>query len=161
LTGNTVHALQFFNWYIISWYWVLLVDFGQTAPVIYSNDDAFGLAYTFPPASNIFLNETLFNTIYSFAKQFIFPLLNGTTPPTTTFLESGNQWQLLQTRNVTFVRNYSCIQRQFKGWWTAFVSVLYTFTVVPYSLLIFSFGSRSEKIRVSPSEKFLYRMMKS
>ena len=142
LGDDSFDALQFYNWIFVSYYWIFLADFGQTAPTIYRDDVEFSMPYTFPSTNNIFVNETLFEIYYSYLQSTVYPIFTNLYHPLQTYPTiippyAGNQ---LEPIDVTILRNYSCTQRVLKGWLSAAISVLvgvYTFTVAPYSFLIF------------------------
>jgi hypothetical protein len=75
------------NWGFVTIYWMILVDFGQIAPSIYSYSDisSAGLgspigiphvstvATIYPPANNIFINNLLFQNYFSYLQDTLLP----------------------------------------------------------------------------------------
>ena len=49
------------NWLYVSYYWIVLADFGQTAPTIYYDNNT--LAAQLTSTNNIFVNPTLLQNI--------------------------------------------------------------------------------------------------
>lgn len=136
---------RLFNWFFVSWYWVFLADFGQTAPSIYTQGGLnLSFPIVFPATNNIFINKTLFEIYYSYLQTTILPILQYFQPdlviPSLLPVSDGNQ---LLPVNTCFLRSYSCLQRQIKGWASATISVLvanYTLIIGPYSFIAFIAG---------------------
>lgn len=144
LTGDPeFNFWQLFNWIIVSYYWLFLQDFGQTAPTYYKLTLE-GIPNTSSPifytsTNNIFVNQTLFG-IYSSYLNTILSLFNsselGFPPPEFLPLDSNNS---LRPTATSFLRSYSCWQRQSKPWFSAAVSVIvadYAFMALGYSLVV-------------------------
>jgi hypothetical protein len=126
------------NWIIVSYYWIFLYDFGQTSPTYYNfTSDAINLAEPvfYSSTNNIFVNSTLFS-IYSSYLTDLLSIVPGLARPEFLPLDSKNSLQLTAT---TFLRSYSCTQRQFQPFINAAVSVLvadYVFIAGGYSLVV-------------------------
>jgi len=165
ITGDSLFNIdQFFqllNWVIISYYWILLSDFGQTAPTYYNYTTSgidFSSPIFYPSTNNIFVNDSLFNIYSSYLTNTIIPVLKqiyDVNPPTDFLpVDSSNA---LQPSSTTFLRSYSCLQRQIKGALSATVSVIvadYAFIQGAYSFLLFCVGwwQRSKR----PNGKYRY-----
>lgn len=130
---------------IVSIYWILLADFGQIAPTIYpylqspiwQGYPSYLTPTQYPPTNNIFYNETLFKNYSSYLNETILPLFNSYYQLNTSLpefnLDVNNR---IQPIPMTFVRSYSCTQRQLKGW----VSVVISIAVADYSLIFGAYG---------------------
>jgi hypothetical protein len=139
---------RFFNWLYVSSYWILLYDFGETAPTYY-NLTSSGTAdlsspLFYPSTNNIFVNQSLFSIYSSYLKNTIVPFLiqlNDIDPiPEFLPLDVNNT---LQPINMSFVRSYSCLQRQIKGGLSAVVSIMvadYVFIMGAYRFFVASTG---------------------
>jgi hypothetical protein len=133
ITGDSqVDIDQFFqllNWVTISYYWNLLYDFGQTAPTYYNYNTTSGADFSspifYPSTNNIFVNDSLFNIYSSYLTNTIIPVLRPCSDVNlpTDFLpvDSSNA---PQPSSTTFLRTYSCLQREIKGALSATVSVI-------------------------------------
>ena len=129
---------QFMNWIVVSYYWLFLYDFGQTSPTYYDFSDYegipnFSVPVFYSSTNNIFVNSTLFS-IYSSYLTDLLSLMPGLRPEFLP-LDSNNS---LRPTATTFLRSYSCAQRQFQPWINAAVSVLvadYVFIAGGYTLV--------------------------
>jgi hypothetical protein len=145
IADETFDIWKLLNWMFVSAYWVLLADFGQIAPTVYAQSDSdLASAFFFPSTNNIFVNETLFEVYSSYLQDIVLPILQQVQPaltiPDFSPLNGSNR---LQSTDVSFLRSYSCIQRQSKGWVSAAISVLvadYAFIMGPYSLFALMAG---------------------
>jgi hypothetical protein len=140
---NIDQFFQLMNWLIISYYWIILYDFGQIAPTYYNyttSGDVFSSPIFYPSTNNIFVNDSLFNIYSSYLTNTIIPVLGLNLPTDFLPVDSSNA---IQPSSVTFARSYSCSQRQIKGALSAAVSVIvadYAFIQGAYSLLVFCVG---------------------
>jgi hypothetical protein len=139
------------NWAFVSFYWSILADLGQIAPTTYylSNiveGSPVGVANTsqpqtsFPPTNNIFVNETLFDLYQSYLRNTLDPSTPSYSLPSFSSLNNGNQLQPVET---IFIRSYSCLQRQWKGVFSAIISVIvadYALFFGPYHFYIWFSG---------------------
>ena len=68
------------GWSIVSYYWLLLADFGQISRSTY-NHSIEGVPIfpqrVYPPTNNIFMNETLFEAHDTYLRNTIIPALNN------------------------------------------------------------------------------------
>lgn len=143
---------ELINWLYVSYYWTVLVDFGQTTPtIVYDNDTA-----TAPLTStnNIFLNQTLFSSYQSYLRTTVLPLLNGTDvwnhqfpdfPP----FQDVNSSNPLSDFGKSFVRGYPCVLRSRKKWLSLIISVIvadYALIMSAYKVALF-LGLEIEKRR--------------
>jgi hypothetical protein len=143
---NIDQFFQLFNWITISYYWILLYDLGQTAPTYYGYTQSgvdFSSPIFYPSTNNIFVNDSLFNIYSSYLTNTIIPVLShyDVNLPTD-FLPVGSN-NTLQPSSTTFLRSYSCLQKQIKGALSATVSVIvadYAFIAGAYSLVVFCVG---------------------
>ena len=153
----TLDIWRFINWIFVSWYWIILSDFGQISPTTHKYWDT-GIIYGWPievvnitaPATfhpitnNIFINETLYRIYSSFLRDLI-PLAQASiTLPEFIPLNDSNRLQPIKTG---FLRTYICRERRWKGLLNAIISVLvadYALIVGSYSLLIWA-GSWYQK----------------
>ena len=140
---------KFINWIFVSYYWILLYDFGQINPTFYKYNQLqfplFDEPIPFPSTNNIFVNDTLFSIYSSYLHDTVVPFLNKNTnvmlnPPTFLPLSADNS---LQPFGVTLLRSYSCVERQLKGWVSAAISVLvadYALIMGGYTFFVFVIG---------------------
>jgi hypothetical protein len=141
LTGDPEFDIwKFMNWIVVSYYWLLLSDFGQTNTTYYNFTDAAGIPNASAPlfyssTNNIFVNGTLF-TIYSSYLASLLSLL-----PTQSRLDflpvDGNN--SLQPTAAPFVASYYCTQKRFQYWINAVIAVLvadYVLIFGGYKLLV-------------------------
>lgn len=137
--------LKLVNWLFVSFYWIFLADFGQISPTIYGKGDLnFSLPFEYPPTNNIFVNETLFEIYYTYMLQFILPIIRGDQPDLTTpHFPPLNATNRLQQTDVLFLKSYSCVERQLKGFVSTTISVIvanYALINGPYAVLVFIVG---------------------
>lgn len=139
------------NWLMVSFYWTILADLGQTAPTIYNltnfiEGSPVGVANvsqaprSFPSTNNIFVNETLFTIYSSYLRDVLLPLAPSVVVPTFSPLDNNNQLQPVETE---FIRSYSCLQRQWRGVLSAIVSVIvadYALFFGPYHFYLWLCG---------------------
>ena len=130
----TFDIWKLINWIWVSFYWLILSDFGQIAPTTYSSS-TIGFQGTngilnpvlssapnfFTSQYNIFVNNTLFQIYYNYVKLDLLPLFTASEPlPAFSPLNDTNR---IYPTEVHFQRTYSCLQRQWKGGLEALVSV--------------------------------------
>lgn len=146
---STFDIWQLLNWIIVSYYWIFLYDFGQTEPTYYQYT-VLGLPNFTEPVrysstNNIFVNNTLFITYSSYLRNVIFPMMRLHEPgflllPQFLALDDHNS---LQSTGTSFLRSYSCVQRQLKNWVSVIISVLvadYALIIGAYSLVVWCAG---------------------
>jgi hypothetical protein len=138
------------NWFVVSYYWILLADFGQTAPAYYDYsllqlpDFNYPIPYT--SINNIFVNDTLFTIYSTYLRDVIFPCLREREAgilllPEFLPLDDNNT---LAPTSRSFLRSYSCVARQLKGVISVAILIViadYTFIAGGYSLLLWAVGS--------------------
>jgi hypothetical protein len=141
---------QLINWIMVSYYWILLADFGQTAPTYYQYsllelpDFNYPIPYT--SRNNIFVNDTLFNIYSTYLRDVIFPYIRTREAGILLlpeFLPLGGN-NTLEPTPKSFLRSYSCVIRQLKGAVSVAILILiadYTFIAGGYSLLLWGVGS--------------------
>jgi hypothetical protein len=151
--GSQFDIWELINWIWVSFYWMMLFDFGQVTPTTYSPAGnvllegspivipTFTLPATFhPPTNNIFINETLFE-IYSEYFREISMVFNVALPE----FSALNDTNRLQPVETGFLRSYSCLKREWKGALSGIISVLaadYALFFGAYSIIIFFAGVR-------------------
>lgn len=146
---------QLFNWMYVSYYWIFLSDFGQIAPTYYDSTPSgtgpdFSSPIFYSSTNNIFINQSLFRIYSSYLNNTIMPVLIqlGYANPLPEFLPLDSD-NILKPVNMSFVRSYSCLQRQLKGGLSVVVSVLvadYAFIAGAYTLVVFCAGWRGRKL---------------
>lgn len=135
------------GWTIVSYYWLLLADFGQIVPSTY-NHSIEGVPIfpqrLYPPTNNIFVNETLFEAHETYLRKTIIPVLNNlqgnVSLPEFLPLSQENR---LRPFNTSFLRSYICLDRRAKGWAGGLVSVTtatYAMIAATYTIVIFIAG---------------------
>ena len=141
---NSFDIWKFFNWLVVSYYWITLADFGQIAPTMYKwNEEGlpiFSQPIRYNATNNIFVNNDLFTLYANYFADTIFPVLHQFDPNATLpkFLDLTPN-NALQQQPMTFIRSYSCTRRQLKGWLSATISVIvadYTFIMGMYSFIV-------------------------
>jgi hypothetical protein len=129
----TFDLWKLINWTWVSFYWLILIDFGQIAPTTYSAATVgFGenriltpilssSPNSFTSQYNIFVNETLFQIYHGYLRNDLLPIFQASRllPP----FSPLNHTNRIHSREVYFQRSYSCLQRQWKGGLEALVSV--------------------------------------
>lgn len=124
---------QLFNFMFVSIYWIFLADFGQIAPTTYPYTQSsiwegypsFTSPTQFPPTNNLFYNQTLFDDYGIYLYETILPFvekkynINVSLPAT-----SGLDFKAIEPIPMTFVRGYTCSERELKEWVTVLVEVL-------------------------------------
>ena len=139
--------LDLLNWILVSIYWTMLSDLGQSFPVVYGFDyDTENYVHTtFPATNNIFINSTLFYHYYSYLNSTVLPILTFDTNITEAdavipWFEMISPANRLNMSNATFIRSYSCNKRQLKSWLELIISVIvgdYALIGVPYTIAVF------------------------
>lgn len=148
-----VTPLQFWevvNWLFVTFYWTILADLGQAVPTTYpidlNGEYVFSSPSTYLPTNNIFINETLYQ-IYS---SFLHP--TGDVPSLNRTIGAG-------LPNMTFIKSYSCTQRQLKSPINFIISVAvanYALIMGGYSFAILIAGS-IQKHRRKDGKLLLFR----
>jgi len=126
------------NWVLVSYYWISLFDFGQTAPTYYKSSfvlDAFPNftePVSYPSTNNIFVNDTLFQIYSATLNDEILPFLELFDPTYSLpdFLPLNDE-NYLHPIEMSLLRSYSCVERQLKGWFPVMISVF----VADYALI--------------------------
>ena len=144
--GITLDYWEFMNWVVVSEYWILLHELGQTQPTMYPPmRDAplpepytadFSRAIFFEPTNNIFMNASLFDIYSTYLSNTILPLIGLPSVQFDPLTEENK----LNAAPTTIVHSYTCQVRQLKEPVTAFFAVLttiYVFTTGPFHLIIF------------------------
>jgi hypothetical protein len=157
LTGNAAFdGFEFMNWIFVTYYWIMLYDFGQTAPTYYEfttlEAPNFMDPTYFTSDNNPFVNDKLFGMYSAYLNNTIIPLLQlqGIHFRVGEFLPLTNS-NTLSPIPTTFLRSYSCSQRQAKGWVSLLMNVIiadYTFVFGAYHLLLMFIAWRK---KVNPS----------
>jgi hypothetical protein len=136
--GTAIDPWKFINWFVISYYWQFLLDFGQTSPTTYPTDPKdilvleipnFAAPVKYPSRNNIFLNSTLRRIYSTFMNDTILPFLNKSHVAPFQPLEGQDLSAMPGQR--TFVRSYGCTVRKLRQGFSAFIAVL----VADYVLL--------------------------
>lgn len=77
-------------------------------------------------------------------EEFILPIfLNNQLGPNILNFPPLNDTNRLQQTGVLFLKSYSCVERQLKGWVSVIISVIaanYALISVPYTILIWTAG---------------------
>jgi len=99
---------RFFNWIMVTYYWVLLADLGQIAPTAYDLTTSTPQPVLFPSTNNPFVNETLFQVYFDYFNSTIRPFLEEayrTPGPPPVLLNDETRLTSTQT---TLLRSYTC-----------------------------------------------------
>ena len=132
LYSPTIDIWRLINWVFVSFYWIILYDFGQVGPTMYPYS-----GYTvpgspiavintsipatfYPPINNIFVNNTLFEIYSDYMRNTLLPIANVSLPEFSP-LDSSNR---LDPAQAQFLRTYNCLRRQSKGALSGIISVL-------------------------------------
>lgn len=148
---NIFDVWKLLNWVIVSYYWISLFDFGQTAPTYYRSSYVLGdfpnftepISYT--SMNNIFVNDTLFDIYSSTLREEILPFLELFDPTFSLqeFLPLHLGINTLQPTGMSLLKSYSCVERRLKGWLTVAISVFvadYALIGGAYSVIVFIAG---------------------
>lgn len=153
--GGTVDFWRLIGSLFFSFYWTYLFDLGVISPTIYAPSSDFPdsryqvnflQANAYLPTNNLFVNATLLNLYESFFRNSILPYFNSSLPELTPPLGVDRFME-----NATFLRSYSCVQRQLKAPGSLIISVIvadYALIVGAYNLVIL-FAGMIEKRRRS------------
>lgn len=150
------------NWMCVSYYWIVLYDFGKLAPTSYRYKHIPGLYVTpfgypdysepifYSATNNIFVNQTLFDIYSSYIRDTIIPAFRqnsfNLSAPDYLPLSDDNH---LEPIPMVIARRYACTTRRMKGWASVLLQVLvadYAFIVGGYSIAIF-LGEWLQKFR--------------
>lgn len=152
LQVTPVQFWEVINWIFVTFYWTILADLGQIVPITYPIDQngqpVLSSTSNYLPTNNIFLNETLYQ-IYSsssFLQRIGFP------PPLDRTIGAG-------LPNMTFIKSYSCTQRQLKPPINFIISVAvadYALIMGGYSFALLIAGS-IQKHRRKDGKLLLFR----
>jgi hypothetical protein len=99
---------RFFNWIMVTYYWVLLADLGQIAPTAYDLTTSTPQPVLFPSTNNPFVNETLFQVYFDYFNSTLRPFLEEayrTPGPPPVLLNDETRLTSTQT---TLLRSYTC-----------------------------------------------------
>ena len=160
------------NWIFVSFYWLILSDFGQVSPTIHSNrrgrveGSPIGVinqeSMYYPPTNNIFVNDTLFQIYSTYFRNTLLPI---TDHPQFPEFEHLDRYNCLKPKETLFLRTYSCLERRWKGALSGIISVFaadYALILGAYSLVIFFVGwlqKRKENGITSRIVKLIYQPM--
>jgi hypothetical protein len=149
VTGDPAFDIyKYLNWLLVSLFWIMLYDLGQTAPTYYEFPRS-GIVDLSSPvfyssSNNVFVNDSLFKIYSSYLNNTIIPFLGkfngGYVLPQFLPLNDSNT---LEPTNMSFLRSYSCFQSQLKGGLSVTISVLvadYAFIAGAYTLVVFCAG---------------------
>ena len=133
LHDDTFDLLTAFGWILVTYYWGLLADLGQLAPVAYNVTTYPATPVPFPSTNNIFLNDTLFQSYFAYFNSTLNPILQQSygpmaIPPP---LLLNNETRLTPTQ-TTLLRSYTCLLRRIKDPLNLIISV----AVAEYALLV-------------------------
>jgi len=160
---------ELMNWVFVSQYWLLLVDFGQSAPATFQYDDA-GNLLSYGPVrysaeNNIFVNETLFHSYNSYLRSTILPLFNYTVAE---FLPLNDTNRLqLQPNTTTLKYLYTCTDLKLKTPLSLIVSVIvadWGLISPAFSIFFFLLGAwklRKANYGISAFGRMLMKVMDS
>jgi hypothetical protein len=180
---STFDFWKLINWVLVSYYWMLLYNFGAIAPTTYPPGPSlrgtyftgfgtppnFSAPIQYPPTYNIFVNTTLFESYQDYLRNTLLPIsrrfsYGATIPP---FLPIGEN-NHLQSVPISFLTTYSCSETQIKGWVSVIISVLvadYALITGAYSFFVWIGGfvggdKKDEDIGESPPFKLTLEMVK-
>jgi hypothetical protein len=135
---------EFVNWVYVNFYWTMLSDLGQTAPINYRPRPTapltrlmtvdFNDRKPYNSTYNTLLNAELYKKKTSYLTTTLLPLLNTTVSP----IQSLGGTNTYSPDIATFVRSYMCEIRQWKDSFEFMFSVLTTiwvFTMGPMAFL--------------------------
>ena len=160
--GGTLDFWRLVGSLFFSFYWTYLYDLGAISPTIYSPlpdfpDKWYIVNFSQPiaylPTNNLFLNASLLNHYGIFFRNSILPYFNSSLPEL--FPLQGDD---LFLENTTFMRSYSCVQRQLKAPGSLVISIIvadYALIVGAYTLVIL-FAEMLEKRRRSNGDNSFY-----
>jgi hypothetical protein len=142
---------RLFNWVFVSQYWLTLYDIGQTTPATYVFDGSlvqttqpnFSRPLLYNETYNIFVNDTLYKIYSSFLRDEIFNVSKSFVAYRNATFLPLNDTNRLKPENTTFYRNYSCVARKRKGWFSLCISVFaadYAVIGGVYTIFIFVAG---------------------
>lgn len=146
------------NFVFVTFYWIQLADLGQISPTTYPPlRNSYRMPVNLsrptehPSTNNIFRNNDLFLYYTSFLKDTILPLLNSKSPE---FLPLDDTNRLNVT-TTTFIRDYSCVERQWKDPVDALVAVgglSFSLMATYYTIMMFfmTLGRRETSV-INPS----------
>jgi hypothetical protein len=129
--GPSVDPLKFLNWFVVSFYWLFLLDVGQTFPTTYTTRPQdivvleipnFLSPVAHPSKNNLLLNSTLRQIYATFMNDTIIPFLNLSHIAPFQPIEGQDLSMIPGER--TFVRSYNCVFRQLRQGFSAFLQVL-------------------------------------
>jgi hypothetical protein len=145
-TGDSTFDIwKLFHWLYVSYYWMLLYNFGEIAPTTYGSAPQLRGSYftafgspnfsdpiQYPATNNIFINDTLFGNYSDYLRNTLLPIsarFSGypSIPPFLPINESNR----LEPISISFLTTYSCTETQLKGWVSVIISVL----VADYALI--------------------------
>lgn len=129
--GPITDPWKFLNWFVVSFYWLFLLDVGQPFPTTYTTKPQdivvleipnFLSPVTHTSSNNLLLNSTLRQIYATFMNDSIMPFLN---------LSHIAPFQPIEGQDVsmipgqrTFIRSYDCVFRQLRQGFSAFIQVL-------------------------------------
>jgi len=129
--GPNIDPWKFLNWFVVSFYWLFLLDVGQSFPTTYTTKPQdivvleipnFLSPVTHTSRNNILLNSTLRQGYATFMNDSILPFLNLSHIAPFQPIE-GQDLSMIPGQR-TFVRSYDCVFRQLRQGFSAFIQVL-------------------------------------
>lgn len=139
----TLDIWEFINWIYVNFYWTMLSDLGQIAPINYRPRPPtpltrlmtvdFNDRQPYNPRYNTLLNTELFKKQTDYLTNTLLPLLNQTAP----VIQPLRGTNIYSPELATFVRSYICEIRQWKDPLSFIFSVLTTISVFTMGPLTF------------------------
>jgi hypothetical protein len=137
---------EFVNWVYVNFYWTMLSDLGQIAPINYIPRPAapltrlmnvdFNARRAYNSTYNILLNSELYHKQTSFLTTTLLPLLNKTI--SAKFDPLDNKTNMFSPQIATFIRSYMCEIRQWKdpfGFMFSVFTTIWVFTLGPMAFM--------------------------
>ena len=153
--SQTFDLLTLANWMFVSFYWTILLDLGQLSPTLY--DPQTKVPTKWPSTNNIFMNQTLFDIYSSYLIESVLPIFNANASDLPPYDNVIRENFFKARKSTTFIKSYSCLQRQLKPWLGAAISIIvadYALIGAPYALILF-IAAQIQKRRGRNCECFL------
>lgn len=135
-TNMTFDFWELINWMFVSFYWTVLSDFGQIAPLSAADNT------TLPSTNNIFINPDLFQIYASYLNKTVTALLNNSlenwTPDSSNIVNLTEQ-NTINATDTTIYLSYSCVERRRKSPLNFVISIIsadYPLIHGPYVVII-------------------------
>jgi hypothetical protein len=141
-TENTESFWRLINWVVVSYYWIFLGTLGQIAPTTYvPTGDFVSVDFNQPMKysanSNIFANDTLFQSYASYLTDVLLPML-GLLIPFKLQFQSLNDTNRFAPPPTTFTRSYIYQFPGLKaGWAFSTFTVVFTFVSGAFKATLF------------------------